>query len=370
MHLPYNDNKSKYRRRTMNYLGLDYHKKYSCATIITDQGEIKEKERLLNRKEAFEEYLSSYRDVVAVVEACWNWPVAVELLDGLVEEVKLAHPSKVRLIAEARVKTDAIDSRTLAYLLRADLIPEAYLRDKENLQRQKVLRARCFYVKLRTQVKNRVHALVGGESEEVREVAKGYSDLFGKRGLQWLTGLELGDPSDKILKGLLRVYELLCEEIRKTDGLVKEIFETDIDCQLLESIPGIGKFFSVLICTEIGDIERFSSSSKLCSYAGIVPSTYASGGKLWHGKITKQGNRWLRWAMVEAVKPAISCNGELRSYYERIRYKKGPKAAKLATARRLLAIVYRVLKEKDSFKLYKNDIVGKAEPPSQITSAA
>jgi len=354
----------------MNYLGLDYHKKYSFATIITEEGEIKEKERLLNRKESFKEYLYRYKEVVAVVEACWNWPVAVELLEGLVDEVKLAHPLKVKAIAEARIKTDSIDSETLAYLLRADLIPEAYLRDKSNLGRQKILRMRSFYVKLRTQVKNRVHALVDGQGEEIRETAKGYSDLFGKGGLRWLGELRLEDPDEKMLRGLLEIYELLCKQVRATDRLVKEIVSSDEDCALLKSIPGIGEFFAALIKTEIGDIERFSSSSKLCSYVGIVPSTYASGGKVWHGRLTKQGNRWLRWAVVEAVKPAIHSNGELRSYYERIKYRKGPKAAKLATGRRLLAIVYRVLKEKDAFKLYKTELKQRAESPSSDPSAA
>jgi len=229
---------------------------------------------------------------------------------------------------------------------------------------------RSFYVKLRTQVKNRVHALIDGQGEEIREVAKGYSDLFGKKGLQWLSELRLNGSEEKMLRGLLEVYELLCKQVRATDKIVKEIVESDEDCELLKSIPGIGEFFAVLIKTEIGDIERFPSSSKLCSYAGIVPSTYASGGKVWHGRLTKQGNRWLRWAIVEAMKPAISSNGELRSYYERIRYKKGPKAAKLATARRLLAIVYRVLKEKDTFKMYKTEIKRKTESPSSTTSAA
>jgi len=75
-----------------------------------------------------------------VVEVCWNWPVAIELLEGLLDEVKLAHPLKVKAIVEARVKTDSIDYKTLAYLLRADLIPEVYLREKGNLQRQKILK--------------------------------------------------------------------------------------------------------------------------------------------------------------------------------------------------------------------------------------
>ena len=208
MHLPHTDYDQTYRRCIVNYLGSDYHKNYSFATIITEDGEIKEKERLLNRKESFKEYLHEYEEVVAVVEACRNWPVAVELLEGLVDGVKLAHPLKVKAIAEARIKTDSIDSETLAYLLRADLIPEAYLRDKSNLQRQKILRMRSFYVKLRTQVKNRVHALIDGQGEEIRETAKGYSDLFGKGGLGWLGELRLKDSDEKMLRGLLELYEL------------------------------------------------------------------------------------------------------------------------------------------------------------------
>ncbi len=354
----------------MNYLGLDYHKNYSFATMITEEGEVRNKEKLLNRREAFREYLQGNTDVIAVVEASWGWPVAVELLEGLVRKVILAHPYKVRVIAESRIKTDSIDSEVLAYLLRADLIPEAYKRSREELKRQKALRSRSFLVKMRTQVKNRIHALMGTQREEVREAAGGYSDLFGKRGMEWLKGLRLEEPDGSILGELIEVYEKLCVEITKRDRVVKRMVAEDPDCGLLKSIPGIGDFFATLIKSEIGDIGRFPSASKLCSYAGLVPSTHASGGKVWHGRLTKQGSRWLRWAAVEAVKPAICTHGEMRSYYERIRYRKGPKAAKVATARRLLSIVYRVLRDKDTFKLHKMDIVKKVESPSLDTSAA
>jgi transposase len=343
----------------MNYLGIDYHKNYSFATMITEEGVIQKKEKLLNRKEAFREYLQKYTDVVAVVEASWAWPVAVELMEGLVEKVILAHPYKVRVIAESRIKTDSIDSGALAYLLRADLIPRAYKRNREELKRQKVLRSKSFLIKMRTQVKNRIHALMGTQREEVRETAKGFSDLFGKRGMEWLQGLGLEE--------LMDVYKNLCGEIAKRDGVVKRMVREDPDCGLLKSIRGIEDFFAAVIKSEIGDIGRFSSASKLCSYAGLVPSTHASGGKVWHGRLTKQGSKWLRW---EAVKPAICSNGELRSYYERIRYRKGPKAAKVATARRLLSIVYRVLRDKDTFKIHKMDIGKKAESHSAFTSAA
>jgi len=118
------------------------------------------------------------------------------------------------------------------------------------------------------------------------------------------------------------------------------------------SIPGIGIFFVVLLCHEIDDISRFRDDRKLHAYAGLVPSTYASGNKVMHGHITKQGNKWIRWAMVEAVWPAIRKDGELRSYYERLKIKKNANCAKVATAKRLLTIVYRILKDKKYYQVH------------------
>jgi transposase len=189
----------------MDYLGLDFHKNYSTATIINPRGEILQRQKLYNNKESFVELLRPYKqEVCAVVEACRNWHVAVDLLEGLVKEITLAHPFKVRAIAEAKIKTDSIDSETLAQLLRADLIPQSYLRDKINQRRQRILRSRSFYVKLRTQIKNRVHYMVDAQGEEeIRERAKCLSDLFGKKGLEWLRSLEVCEPDNKLLKSLL-----------------------------------------------------------------------------------------------------------------------------------------------------------------------
>jgi hypothetical protein len=117
---------------------------------------------------------------------------------------------------------------------------------------------------------------------------------------------------------------LMSIELPEPDGV---IMKNDEDCKLLKSIPG-------------------------------------------NGRITKNGNKWLRTAMVEAVIPAISSDMELKRYYERIRYNKGAKAAKVAAARRLLCIVYRVLKEKDTFKLNKRELRYKGvESPSISPSA-
>src|SRR5436309_13880981 len=114
------------------YLGVDYAKKLSVATLINESGEIVKRGKLTNQRLSFEFFLKGFSGIEAVVEAGRNWRVVVDLLEGLVDGIKLAHPLKVKAIAEAKVKTDAIDSDTLAQLLRANLIPEAHLRSKES----------------------------------------------------------------------------------------------------------------------------------------------------------------------------------------------------------------------------------------------
>ncbi|MEA2005940.1 MAG: transposase [Acidobacteriota bacterium] len=93
--------------------------------------------------------------------------------------------------------------------------------------------------------------------------------------------------------------------------------------------------------------------SKLHAYAGVIPSTHSSGERSYHGKIIKEGNRWLRWAVVEAVWPALRADLDLRCYYERMKRRKGANSAKVATARRLLTIIYRMLKENRPYIPYK-----------------
>lgn len=335
----------------MYYVGVDYHKRYSVATVLDEAGTMLARRRLDNRLDDFRGFLAPYdkAEVKAVVEATRSWGIPVDILEQLADRVVLANPGEVKLIAKGRIKTDKVDSLALAKLLRLDGIPEAYLRSRANREQQLILRIRCFLVQLRTRVKNRIHDLIDRQEESIREMTTGFSDLFGKKGMTWLRGLDLGEPSDTLLGQLLAVYDELDKEVRQSDRLVAELYLTDTDCQLLKKTPGIGTFFAVLIKTEVGSIERFANSPKFCSYAGVVPSTESSGGKVWHGRIIKQSNCWLRWALVEAVIPATVADAGLRAHYEYYRRTKGSKVAKVVTARRLGCIVYRVLKERNPY---------------------
>jgi transposase len=108
-----------------------------------------------------------------------------------------------------------------------------------------------------------------------------------------------------------------------------------------------------LTAVEIADIGRFENVRKFHSYAGVIPWTHSSAERIYRGRIVKEGNRWLRWAAVEAVWPAIRADFDLRCYYEKLKKRKDANSAKVATARRLLTIIYRMLKENRPYIPYK-----------------
>jgi transposase len=348
----------------MYSIGVDFHKAYSHMTVLDADGRVVKAGRVANTAEAVRTFVSPYRQGgQAVVEATRNWTIMHDLLETELEAVYLAHPLKVRAIAEARIKTDRIDSRILAHLLRCDLLPTAYVRPKEQRITQQVLRQRMFLVRLRTMVKNRIHVLIDRQIA-VREVAARYSDLFGQAGMAWLRTVDLPAGERQLLESELALLAALQERIAESDGVVRRLTLGDRQVRWVRTIPGLGRFFSVLVVNEIGDIRRFASPEKLCGYAGLVPSTYASGGKIFHGRLTKQGNKWLRWAVVEAVRPAVKTDPELRAYYERLRHRKGPYPAKVATARRLLTIIHRVLSQERPYRKPGVDLAGQSAASS------
>lgn len=339
-------------------MGVDQHDRYCEVLVTTEKGEKVKRARIPNDGEAMRSFISKIgTPVKAVLEAGPNWEPTFDLLEELAEEVKLAHPLKVRAIASARIKTDGIDAETLAHLLRADLIPEAYVPPKEIRDKKRIIRQRLFLVALRTMVKNRIHARL---KREKISPPQGLTDLFGKKGLSFLDKvLEEGltqEPAGTLLKEDLELLLFLEEKVRKTDGLIESLAEEDKVVSYLKSVPGIGSFFSVLVRYEIGQIERFPSEKKLSSYAGLIPSTYASGERVVHGRITKQGNKFLRWALVEAAIPAIRSSPSLRVFYQKIKRRHGAKGAKAAVARKLLKLVYAVWTEKRLYRENREEI--------------
>jgi len=334
----------------MLYLGVDYHKSFSYCTLMDEQGKVVKQGRMENSADGVKDFVrDADGEVIGVMEATRNWTLMYDWLEEEIDGVKLAHPLKVKAIAEAKVKTDKIDSKILAHLLRCDLLPESYVPSQSARLVRQVLRQRIFYVRVQTMLKNRIRTIIDKHPEVGSPPVE---LLFGVKGMEWLRKVTLPEIDKKVMENDLELLKEVQERISQSDSLIAELGKDDERVKYLMSIPGIGKFLAVLLCYEIDDINRFRDDRKLHAYAGLVPSTYASGNRVIHGHITKQGNKWIRWAMVEAVWPAIRKDRELRSLYERLKIKKGANCAKVATAKRLLTIVYCILKERRYYQVH------------------
>ena len=247
------------------------------------------------------------------LEATYGWEWLADVLQDAGYELHLAHPMRTKAIASARVKTDAVDARTLAHLLRADLLPEAYIAPRELRDLRDLLRHRVALTRMRTALKNRVSAILAKHG-----IAAPYSDMFGVGGTQFLTELELRESPRRRLDSQLALIADFTREIdatsREIDARAKEDPYVPVLCQ----IRGVGRYIAMLIIAEVGDIDRFQTARRLCSWAGLTPTVRSSDGRARLGHISRQGSPPLRWALVEAAQHAARGGGPLRADYERI----------------------------------------------------
>jgi transposase len=326
---------------------------------MNDKGEIVGQKKLPSNGEVVE-FLKEFGERMEVaIEATPSWYWLYDHLEEEGFEVKLSHPLRTKAIAYARVKTDKVDSATLAHLLRSDLLPLSYVPEKAVRLNRELLRYRASLVKIQTRIKNKIHTILAKNN-----ISHDYTDLFGKAGMAFLHSLSIPENYKIALEGYLSVLETLRDEIRGVSKRVRQLAEDDQDSRLLMTIPGVGYYSALLIKSEIGDVRRFPSAKQLCSYAGLVPSTHASGNVCYHGHITKQGSRWLRWILIEAAIHAVKRPGVLRRFYFKVERKKGGQIAKVATARKLLEWIYHILRDGMTYQEMEKiaDLMGRGEP--------
>ncbi len=144
--------------------------------------------------------------------------------------------------------------------------------------------------------------------------------------------------------------EVLQSEIRVATQGIERLAREDERVRLLLPIRGIGRYSAMLILAEIGEIDRFAGPKKLVSFSDLCPSTFQSGRVFYHGKITKQGSRWLRWILVEAAQKYARAPGRLGNLFRRVQSRKGNNTAKVAVAREILVCIYHCLKKGVAFE--------------------
>jgi transposase len=317
------------------YAGLDIHKEKFAGCIMEKDGNIIREHTFPSSKKALEQFLSniSSSEITLAIEACGLWRGAHRLLTDMGYSVKLANPKKTHDIA-CQKKTDKVDARILADLLRTHYLPEVWIPDEQTLQFRDLTRHKATLTRLKTQVQGKIRGYL------LRKGVK-YGKLSKEETLATLTD----DPD---INNLVQVYHSLKQEEHEVMRRIKKIARNKKETTMLMSMPGIAEFSSLMIFAEIGDIRRFSSPKELVSYSGLCRGIYQSASTERSAPNTAV-NKWLKWIIYECSGRATMLDPRFQDYYYKIEQRKGFKTARRATARKMLTIIWYMLTNKEPY---------------------
>jgi transposase len=377
--------------------GADIHKNTIVATILSLAGTKNQAEfgTTLPELLRFKAWLiDNDCDVVAMESTGTYWIPVYSVLESSIRVI-VANPYMIKHMPGK--KTDVIDSEWLAELCLKDLVVPSRIFPKEARVLRSLTRAREGLVKIRTQLKNKIHRDLSSSHIKLSSVV---ADIFGKSGMYILRGLLEGQSIDEIINGIpsgrvkknadkikesiennldstqiflidssLDLMDCVQNKIDGIDTDLKSKISTRLDdLKIAMSIPGIEFTSAATILAEIGDYRNFVTSEHLASYFGIVPFVNQSAGKLNTGCITKHGSKHLRWIMVQVAHAASKKIGsKLRKFYLRVRARRGANVAIVALARKILCILHHLLMNQE---MYEEAGVAKRTRPVEINPSS
>jgi transposase len=322
-------------------VGVDLHRRRTVLLRMTPDGRQLGWSRIDNDPVALAlELAKAGPDPEVVLEATYGWYWAADVLAEGGASVHLAHPLGVKGFAYRRVKNDVRDAADLADLLRMGRLPEAWIAPPATRALREQVRHRAKLVALRSGLKAQVHAVLAKQGVPVP-----VSDLFGVAGLALLDGLPLDPPYAARVASLRRLIEAFDFEIDVVSRRLRAQLARDPGYRAVQEIPGVGPVLAAVFVAEIGDVHRFNRPERLCCWAGLTPRHRESDTTVHRGSITKQGSRLVRWAAIEAAQRTPKDAGWLVATRARLIERRGRNIAVVATARRLLTLVYYGLRD-------------------------
>jgi len=325
---------------TTEYIGIDLHKAFFQACAIGSAGERHWEGRFPRSPEGIAQLIvrGIGADVAVAVEASGPTWAFVDALAPTGARVCVVDPRKTRLKAGFAAKTDRLDARRLADALRRDSVASIYVPAPAIRDLRELCRGRHQVVRLRTRLAQMIRALLlrcdAGEPPGTR--------LYAPAAMAWLAHVRLPAAADRALHRFERLYGAVHVDVQAADREVRERAKTDPIAARLDDLVGVGAVMALTIRAEIGDIARFHSGPALASYAGLVPRIESSAGRVYHGRITREGSPWLRWALVHAARHAIRCDDARARWARRLAIRKGMNKARVALARVLCDEVIRI----------------------------
>ena len=329
------------------YVGIDVHKKLCVFTELDSKGNIVRQGSFGNNLQEVSDFSSHLTPKThLVLEPVLNYLWILDQFEPYVGSVHVATPHKVRVIAESKCKTDKYDSRMLAELLRTNFLPESWIPPLGLRLLRSAVRQRYHLVGVMASFKNRIRYLLMEQGVKLK-----VSDISSLRAQRQISRLCLPELTSESIRQCQAAIAGLKVSIKELDDRLEAVNDGVEITNLLSTIPGIGRIWSVTIYAEVGDIRRFSSRKAFASYTGLIPSVRASGESVHYGSITHHGSKPLRHALVEAGIHAARRSPSLRRLYDRVLYRSDFRKARVAVARKLAVIIYAMLKNGEPFRM-------------------
>ena len=337
-----------------HYIGCDAHKKYSVFVAVDEACQTRLMKRVAHDREGFREFLQTLPTGSPIaVETTGNWYWLIDEMEKTGHTPFLAHAAKSKLMMGQINKTDKLDARGLATLLRNGTLPSVWIPSGELRDQRELPRMRMALVRMRTALKNRIHATFSkyGISFE------GGSDIFGVQGRKLLEGRldELPPETRQSVQQELELLDQLKEQIDVAEKRIDEVIKVTPSMQLLMTLPGVGHILAIVIALELGAVHRCPDAPHLASYAGTVPRVSSTGGKTFHGRVRPDVNRYLKGAFIEAANCIVlqqrhRSNQHGVKLYQRVKSRKGHAKAVVAVARHLAEATYWVLTKEEPYR--------------------
>jgi transposase len=317
---------------------LDIHRETVVATALSPEGERINQVTLGSSREELTRYLADLpgEEKRVVLEACAMWEAYFDSVESTGATAILSNPLKTRMIAEATIKTDRVDSATLATLLRLDAIPTAYAPPEPVRKLRHLVRDRLFYRRKMGMLMNHTYGQM-----IYRGIVYESGSLRTVKGRQKARELDL-----ESVNRALDTVEYLLDKSKELDRRIHETFLESKEAQLLRTIPGIGELAAVTLVAFLCPVSRFGSVEKISSYAGLVPTTHQSGDSCYHGRLKRDCNRLLQSLLIETswAHRRYAPRGDAAKVGKRVGRRRGANKGACAAAHKLLKIVYAVLK--------------------------
>jgi transposase len=330
----------------MKYSGIDLHSNNSVVTVSDEEDRVMAEKRLPNDLHRILEFLKPWREEIVgvVVESTFNW---YWLVDGLQEggyKVYLANTTAIKKYAGLKHSGDETDARYLAHLLRLGILPTGTILPPEQRTVRDLARKRMQLVRSRT-----AHILAV-ENITARQLgARISSNQVKQLTDEGVDQMPLPDDVALAIKANVAVITALSGQIKLLEKRLQESVGARAEYEILTSAPGIGQVLATTILLETGPIERFATAGNFASYARCVDSVHTSNGKKKGEGNTKNGNKYLAWAFVEAANFALRYNPEAKRFYDRKKSRTNNVVAIKALAHKLARACFHMLKEKKPF---------------------